>query len=287
MARMDRLFQSAWQPLTPRGVARFADASAGRLWLVQFVFALLAAGVMTWFVRTAWFPTVRAAIERLPAAGEIRAGQLYWESDTPQRLAEGHFLSIAVDLTHSGELRGPAHVQVEFGRGSLDLCTLFGCVSLPYPVDVVFGLNRTEAGPWWGAWWPAILAAVFSGTAVGLMIAWAALATVYCVPAWLIGFAANRSLTLRGAWRLCGAAQMPGALSFSLALAVYALGFLDPVRLGVAFAAHWVVGWVYVGASPLLRNRVPEATTGNPFAGGDASGGPARAAGNPFRSGRS
>ena len=287
MARMDRFFQSAWQPLTLRGVARFAAAAPGRLWVVQCVFALLAAAAVTWFVDTAWFPTVQAAVAKLPVAGEIRAGQLHWEEASPQMLAEGTFLSIAVDLTHSGELRGPAQVQVEFGRGSLEVCALFGCVDLPYPLDEVFGLNSAEAGPWWGAWRPVILAGVFGGTAAGLLVAWGVLAAVYCAPVWLLGFFANRALTFRGAWRLCGAAQMPGALFMTATVFLHGLGWLDPVRVAVAFAAHLVVNWVYLALSPLILPSVEAAARGNPFAVGDRaeaakSGTPKSGGSNPF-----
>jgi hypothetical protein len=287
MARMARFFQSAWQPLTPRGVARFAGASSGRLWLAQCGFALLAAAGVTWFVHTAWFPTVQAAVAKLPAAGEIRAGQLYWEEASPQMLAEGPFLSIAVDLTHSGKLRGPAQVQVEFGRGSLEVCGLFGCVDLPYPLDGVFGLNSAEAGPWWGAWRPAILAGVFGVTMAGLMVAWQVLAAVYCTPVWLLGVFANRALTFRGAWRLCGAAQMPGALFMTATVFLHGLGWLDPVRVAVAFAAHLVVGWVYLALSPLMLPSAEPTARGNPFADGDrgeaTKSGTAKSGGsNPF-----
>lgn len=285
MANMDRLFQSAWQPFTPKGVARFADATNGRLWFVQFVFALLAASGMLWFVRSAWYPTIQAAIEHLPTVGEIRAGQLYWEDTAPQLLAEGRFLSIAVDLTHSGLLRGAAHLQMEFGRGSLEVCGLFGCVDFPYPVNIVFGLNRGEAGPWWGAWRPVILVGVFCGTLAGQLLAWGILAAVYSVPTWGIGIASKRLLTLRGTWKLCGAAQLPGALFFSAAIVSYGLGLLDLVRLVVAFAVHFVVTWVYIGGSLVVRVRVPSDKSGNPFLNGGAPHSQTGGIENPFESG--
>ena len=74
---------TAWQPLTPRGVAAFARAPLMRLLLVQFIFALLAAIAVVWFLRTAWFPTVREAIENLPAQGEMKSGKLEWTADSP------------------------------------------------------------------------------------------------------------------------------------------------------------------------------------------------------------
>src|SRR6185369_12402935 len=115
MAAPDQKREWAWQPLTPRGVAAFAGAKPGRLLVVQLVFAILAAGAVVWFLEVAWFPAIDEAIRHLPASGEIRAGKLVWTDDTPKRLAEGHFLALAVDLNHEGMARSPAHLAVEFG----------------------------------------------------------------------------------------------------------------------------------------------------------------------------
>lgn len=270
MMTMDRLFQSAWQPLTPRGVAAFAGALSGRLMLVQFVFALLAAVAVTGFVHETWFPTIEQAIQKLPERGEIRSGRLDGSESSPRLLAEGRFLSVAVDLEHSGAVRGSADVQVEFGRDSARVLSLFGFVDFAYPPAGVIGFNRPDVVPWWGAWSPVVLAGVFSGTVVGLLAAWAVLATLYCLPVWLLGFFANRALTLGGSWRLAGAALMPGALVLALAVFCYGAGFLDPPRLLVVFAAHLVVGWVYLGFSPLKLPLVEVAAglRGNPFANG-------------------
>src|SRR5262249_54115782 len=109
----------AWQPLTPRGVAAFAGATFGRLWCVQLGFALLAGATIAWVLAEAWFPTIRKAILELPAQGEIRSKQLSWSADSPTRLAENRFLSLAVDLNHEGLVRSPAHVQVEFGSNEV------------------------------------------------------------------------------------------------------------------------------------------------------------------------
>src|SRR5579871_7044177 len=109
----------AWQPLTPRGVAGFAYASWGRLVLVQFIFALLAAATVVWFLRSDWFPTVRQAIQNLPELGEMQSGKLNWHDSSPVLLAEGHFLAFNVDTNHSGALRSPAQIQVEFGRDDI------------------------------------------------------------------------------------------------------------------------------------------------------------------------
>ena len=72
----------AWLPLTPPGVAAFADAPLGRLLFVQLIFALLAASAVVWFLRTAWFPALDAAIHQLPVQGEIRDGRYSIPAET-------------------------------------------------------------------------------------------------------------------------------------------------------------------------------------------------------------
>jgi hypothetical protein len=257
----------AWQPLTVRGVAAFASATLGRLLLVQFIVALLAAGTVVWFVQRAWFPTIGAAIRELPPEGEIRFGKLDWPGHSPVRLAEGRFLALVVDLDHTGEAHSPAQVQVEFGREDFRVYSLFGCLQSAYPRSGAVAFNQTVLRPWWGAWAPPILAVAAGLVVVGLMLSWACLATVYWLPVWLIGFFADRDCSLGGSWRLAGAALMPGALLMCAAILTYGWGALDLVRLVVTAAVHVVVGWVYVVASPLCLPRHQAATANlNPFA---------------------
>jgi hypothetical protein len=258
--------QFAWQPLTVRGVAAFARASLGRLLIVQFIVALLAAGVVVWCVNKAWFPQISEAIRQLPPQGELRLGKLDWRGPTPLRLAEGRFLALVVDLDHTGEARSPAQVQVEFGRTNCMVFSLLGYVQGAYPQGWAVGFNRTELGPWWGAWAPAILAMAAGLVMVGLMVTWACLATVYFLPVWLLGFFANRDLSLRGSWRLAGAALMAGALFMCAVVVIYGCGALDLVRLAVAAALHLVMGWVYLVLSPWCSPRHPAVVVkANPF----------------------
>lgn len=263
---------AAWQPLTPRGVAAFGRASWGRLVTVQLMFALVAAVSLVWFLRTAWFPTVRAAIEQLPDQGEIRSGKLDWQDTSPQLLAEGHFLAFVVDTNHSGTLRSPAQIQVEFGRGDIFFYSLAGYREWPYPAQWNFGFNRSDLEPWWGAWEPPIQWIAVGAMLVWCLLSWALLATVYFLPAWLGGFFANRDLNLWQSWKLAGAALMPGALLMTAAIFFYGLGALDLVHLAAATGVHLVVGWIYtilgVRASPkLISNLAPQH---NPFAGKEA-----------------
>lgn len=257
----------AWQPLTPRGVAAFARAPLRRLLLVQFLFALLAAVALVWFLRTAWFPTVRQAIEKLPAQGEMKSGKLIWAEESPQWLAEGHFLAFNVDTNHTGSLRSPAQIQVELGRDDIFFYSLTGYREWPYPTEWNFGFNRAALQPWWGAWEPPIQWLAFAGMLFWCLASWWVLATIYFLPVWLGGFFANRHLNFRQSWKLAGAALMPGALVMILAIVFYGFGALDMVQLAAAVVAHLMVSWVYLVWSvcslpKLSGNDVPAK---NPF----------------------
>src|SRR6266404_535804 len=159
----------AWQPLTPRGVAAFSGATLGRLLLLQLICALLTAGTGVWLLDQAWFPVIKEAINRMPAQGEIRSGKLDWRGDSPAAIAESRFLAFAVDLTHSGQARSPAHVQVEFGQSDVRFFSLFGFLQWRYPSGWRVAFNRVELEPWWGAWAPPILAIAAGSVIAGLV----------------------------------------------------------------------------------------------------------------------
>lgn len=261
----------AWQPLTWRGVAAFAPASLGRLLLLQFLVAALAAGTSIWFLQTACFSVVNEALRSLPAQGEVRSGVLDWRGRSPLRLADNHFLALVIDLNHTGAIRSPAHFQAEFGQNDVTIISLAGNLRLAYPRNSVVAFNRGGLEPWWGAWRPALLVLVAVLVTGGLLLTWALLATFYCIPAWLAGFLAHRDLNLSGSWRLAGAALMPGALLLTGGLLVYGLGALDLIQLTVVCAAHLVIGWAYLlaGALALPRRPTGAALPPNPFAAPD------------------
>lgn len=256
----------AWQPLTPRGVATFAHARGTRLLLVQFIVALLGGVVAAWVLHHSFFPVITAGINQLPLRGEIRGATLDWPGASPQLLAENKFLSLAVDLEHSGEARGLAQFHVEFGRTNVWLQSLVGRFEQAYPRGWSIALNQEELLPRWGAWRPVWLALALAGTVVYLLATWALLATLYCGPIWVLGFYANRDLTLRGSWKLSGAALMPGAGIMLVALWLYGAGRLDLIHLCLALAVHLVTGWVYLVVSLPFVRRVSDANlAANPF----------------------
>lgn len=258
----------AWEPVTPRGVAAFATASNGRLFMVQLAVAMSVAVALIWFLHAAWFPTMRRAIQHLPDEGEIRAGRLEWRGGAPRLLASSHFIAFSVDLDHSGEVRSPAHVEVELGRNDFYVRSILGYVVLPYPKGWTVSVNREDLGPWWDAWRPVMLVLVALGVIAWVMAIWAVLAVLYAPPLWLLAFFANRDLKWFACWRMAGAALMPGALLMVAGILLYALGIVDLVGLGFITVGHLVLGWIYVFISPLFLPRTaPGATVpGNPFA---------------------
>ena len=259
---------SAWEPLTPRGVAAFARASGGRLWLVQSLVALIVAATVAWFLYDGWFPTVRQAIAQLPDEGQIRRAQLDWHGDATQLLAEGTFLAISVDLEHEGDIRSPAHVHVEFGKKSILFHSLLGYAEVKYPARWIVAFNRTELAPWWGAWQPALLAIALVGVVVWLFVSWCVLTVAYTLPVWVLVFFANRDLKLAQCWRLAGAALMPGALLMAVGILLYDFGVVDLVGLGFITGGHLVLGWIYLFVCPWFLPRAEETGKGgkNPFA---------------------
>ena len=256
----------AWEPLTPRGVAAFAGAKFSRLFLVQFIFALLAAASVVWFLDDSCFPVIRAAIQKLPDAGKISAGKLDWRGDSPQSLAEGNFLAFDVDLNHSGQIRSTADVQIEFGAESVRVFSLLGYAEFFYPQDRFAPFNRTELEPFWGAWTAEILFMTAAATIIGLLLSWWILATLYFLPVWIFGLFENRDLDFRASWKLSGATLMPGALLMAAGILLYDFNFLNLVQLGFIFAAHFVLGWIFLFVSLLFVPRISEGKPkGNPF----------------------
>ena len=257
--------QFAWEPVTPRGVAVFARASWERLLVVQSLVAVLAVAAVLWLLVDGLFPTIEAAINNLPGTGEMRNAALDWRGDDPVLLAEGKILAFTVDLEHGGVLRSPADFQFEFGKKSVRIFSLFGETELAYPPNLIVAANRPDARPAWGAWSPEILGAVALTTFLGLLLSWAALATLYFLPVWLIGFFTNRDLGFAASWKLAGAALLPGALLLTLFIVAYDFGFCDLVQLCFAFGMHLVTGWIYLFVSPLFLKRALPADEKNPF----------------------
>ncbi|HEX5399386.1 MAG TPA: hypothetical protein VFY06_10100 [Verrucomicrobiae bacterium] len=246
----------AWEPLTPQGVAAFARAGFNRLLLVQLIIALLAASSVAWFLYENCFRVISSAIQKLPDTGEIRSGRLDWHGKSPDLLADGRILAFDVDLNHSGQINSTADVQIEFGAESVRVFSLLGYVDFSYVPDRVGPFNRPKLEPLWGAWEKEILFIAFIATVPFLLFSWWALATLYFLPVWLLGFYTNRDLNFRACWKLSGAALMPGALLMTTGIMLYGVGLMDLVAFGFIFLAHFVIGWIYLFLSLLFLPRV-------------------------------
>ena len=256
----------AFEPLTPRGVAAFARARLRRLLIVQLIGALLTATSVVWFLDESCFPAIRAAIQNLPATGEIRSGKLDWNSDWPMSLAEGRFLAFDVDLDHSGLIHSTADVQIEYGRETVRVFSLLGYMEFSYPADQIISFNRMELEPLWGAWSVEILFIAAAATIIGLLLSWWILVTIYFLPVWFLGYLTDRDLNLFASWKMSGAALMPGALLMAAGIFFYSFGALNLVQFSFGFCAHLVLGWIYLSVSLLFLPRVSTPSSkGNPF----------------------
>jgi hypothetical protein len=256
----------AWQPFTPRGVAAFAGATFLRLFLAQLVVTIIVILALLWFLRVAWIPVVTEGIQHLPDRGFIRRGELNFDAESPQRLAENARLGFVVDLAGTGEAGQVAEVEVIFEKNRMVVRGPLGDWWRPYASDYVISFNRTELTPWWGARQWTILAVATVATVVWLFATWWALAFLFLPLTKVIAFFADRGVTWRGAWRMNAAALLPGACLVAGALVLHGFGAIDFFRFGLLYLLHFVTGLIFVITSPFfLPKLTPSAQTRNPF----------------------
>ena len=263
----------AWQPFTPRGLAAFANASFGRLFLLLCSVALISAGSVVWFLNTAWYPAIRAAIHELPPQGKITQQVLHTSRTSSTPLAEHHFLGFVVLVPPVTDVDLNSHIVVKFRVRAVDICSIFGYCRIPYPRGWIIDFNRTDLEPGWGAWEPIVTALGAATTFSGLLIIWFALGFIYSFVPWLFAWLTKRKLPWIGSWRICTAGLIPGGLLFVGAIFLYGLGVLDLLQFLVLFVLHFLLAWLCVG---LAVRTIPTAsrptTTGlNPFGGPPAN----------------
>lgn len=254
------------EPFTPRGVAAFAHAGFRRVVAAQFIFALLAAVAVAYFFHSACFPAVQAAIDTLPLTGRIQSGRLDWNGG-PKMLADGRFLAFNVDPDHSGQWRSAtADFQVEFGRDTIRIMSLFGFADFSYPAGETVPFNQQQMDPLWKAWRAEILFLIAVAAIIVFPIIWWIMSAIYFLPAWLMGYFGNRDLSLKSSLKLSCAALLPGALLMTAAIILYTLGVLNLVAFLFVFVAHFVLHWLYLLSALPFLPRVQVATADrNPF----------------------
>lgn len=257
---------TAWQPLTPQGVARFAHAQFKRLVVVQLVVAVGLALVCAWFATSRWFPVITQAIRKCPPGSAIRGGRLVWTGDSPALLAEGPFLAVILDREHTRTLGQTADFQMELGERGLRLNSLLGYTPVAYGPATAFTLEREILEPWWGAWKPMFLLALMALVVGFLFASWIGLALVYAGPVRLLAFFADRVVTFGGCWQLASAAALPGAMLMGASLVLYGWQRINLSGLIFAWLVHLVVGWLYTGGAIWCLPRGQRAKVDdNPF----------------------
>jgi hypothetical protein len=273
---MDAASQSrprAWQPLTFGGVAAFAWDRAGRAGLVAAAVAAMVALAVLQFLLGAWSPVIEQAIAALPDESEIRDGRLAWTGEVPAVLAETRLLAFVVDPDRAAEAGQIADVHVAFHAREVRICSLLGCVRLPYAPGWVTAFNRPELEPRWGAWKPAVMLSLAALALMTACASWLALAALAALPVRLLAFYLDRETTLGGALRLALMSLMPGALVMAATVWLYGAQRIGLLGLVLVATLHLPLGVVYaIGATTRLpRLAAGTRPRGNPFAGPSAA----------------
>ena len=250
----------AWQPLTFGGIAQYAHDWIGRLFFTGVIVSLLATAAVLFTVRRAWIPVIEESIAQLPPGAEIRGGR--FTAPQPIRLAENSFLSIRFDPRSEMTSHSTSEIEATFTENELRLRSLFGIAAVPYPPQWTINLTRNEMEPWWGAWKPAVYGYVVGGVIVNLFISWLVLGIIYTLIPRLLALSLRRRLTIWGAFKLSIASMMPGAVFFTIAIALYGLSQIRLVELLAAWAMHFGVGWIFLIGSVF---RLPPLVVSNPF----------------------
>ncbi len=242
-------------PLTFKGVAAYVQAPARHLILVELVVALIAAASMAWFFALACSPAIQAALTQLPEQGVFHSGQLEWPGNSTMLLGHTPFLEIAIDLDGTGQIGPSADLKWEFKRRELRFVTRFGQYALHYPAARSVPFNCTDLLPLWRTWHLWLIAGIVGFVVAVLLPGWAVLAAVYAVVARLAVPSFYHQWGWTGYWRLASAALMPGALWMSGTTLLYGLRGLGLTGFLLAFGAHFVIGWLYLGFALRQLNR--------------------------------
>ncbi len=188
--RLRRRFSDAlgaWQPLTGRGLAKFADATTSRVLCFQGFFAVLAATAMAWSLWRMAFPPIQAGLSSLPEAqAGIQDRRLEWPGTDAVLLAQSPQFAVAVDPNASGALGLNGDIQLELGTTTLTLRGLLGQTAVDYPAGLELPLSRTAATAAWGAWRLPLLAIIGLTGFVGTLVSWWLLGFLYTLPVWLL-----------------------------------------------------------------------------------------------------
>jgi hypothetical protein len=255
------------QPFTVGGVAGFAHARIGRLLLASMIFGVLTGLAVMFLGARGWAPALDEVVAALPETGAIQNGSLRWPERSGRLLGANRFLSLEVVLNDAPRESASADLSIEVHPTYFLFRSVLGAMTLPYPAMFNLALDRPTAVPAWGAWRMPALVALVPMTAVLLIVTWSALAIPYTLFALPIGALFRRDLSFRSAWKLCVAAQLPGSLLMTFALALYASGQVSVLFVIIMLVAHFIPTVLYILCAPLLApKRAPIGPPGkNPF----------------------
>lgn len=254
-----------WQPLTPRGLARFAQATLGRLFLVALIVAIVVALAVVWFLRTVYAPVVTQAVQKMPDGARIQNGQLVGVAET--LLSETKLIAIAVTPDESTDIGQSADAQIQLRQHNFRIGSVF---RPDWGMEFDYGpqnidLGRAALEPLWGAWRPVVFTGCGVAVVAALGVSWTLLALLYTAPTKLASWFADRQLSWFGAWKISAAAQMIGALLLVLALVLYGLEAIDLIGVACFLAGHFVLDWIYLGAALHCLERSIPPPPKNPF----------------------
>jgi len=258
----------AGQPITFGGVAAFAHVSWRRLFIVQAILAGGAVAAVLVLLFSAWLPAIDSAIHNLPENGYILRGELAWPDLEPKQLNESRWLTVIVTPVNKHSFGQSADLRLELHAKEARFYSLLGYTRMEYGDDFSLLLSRPDAVPWWGARRPFFVAGAIVGTFIGLWLTWMLLALLYAPAAKFMAFWFDRDLTWPQAYRLSAAALLTPAVVYSIAIALYGLGWLPLEGLLVACGFHFMMGWVYLLGAPVRLTKRSEATLlakENPF----------------------
>lgn len=256
-----------WLPLTFRSIAAFGRATMGRTLGVAFVAALLYGAAMAWLTVHSLLPPANQFTERLPETGEIRGRELRWGGEPFAVLADSRIVTIVVDFDGSNLEGRVADLLIKLRKTDFEVCSLFGCVTVPYPPGWIIAMNQPEVKPLWGAWRPFVVLGVFGVSLVGVLLLWVVIATASFIPVRFVLYFFDRDVTLLGTWRVLMMALLPGAAVITTGIIGYSISQVTLSGLMVIGVLHLLVDAVFwAGACwrlPLTDRRA--AAKANPF----------------------
>jgi len=252
----------SWWPFTFAGVARFAHRPLRVLLSFQLIVAGASAAAIMLYFKNAWWPLVPNALNQLPAEARFENRELHWPVQASlTELGRNALAGIIVDLDLTGEAGQLSDLQLEFGRRQWRIRSLLGYSQFNYD-DRRLDLDASALKPAWEAWKPALFVMFGASSGAAILCCWIVLAGIGAPIAKLISFFADRDLTMGQAWKLCGAALMPGALFFSAGIVLYACSRLNLVGLALTATIHLLIGVAFMLFAPC---RLPKKAAPEPF----------------------